>query len=126
LLQPGQPTYSEWTFENKDAEQPLSFTLTLMGKAGAVSNPWIELDGYFKLELPETVEAGNSIVCDGKTIKLYNSKGSFKKEIPLSQAIPQLKAGKHIIKFDCVFPEESELVNRFIVKTMSNPEIIRK
>ena len=126
LLQPGQPTYSEWTFENLDAEQPLSFTLTLMGKAGAVSNPWIELDGYFKLELPGTFEAGNSIVCDGKTIKLYNSKGSFIKDIPLNQAIPQLKTGKHIIKFDCVFPEESDLVNRFIIKTMSIPEIIRK
>ena len=125
LLQPGQPTYSEWTFENQDAEQPLSFTLTLMGKAGAVSNPWIELDGYFKLELPGTFEAGNSIVCDGKTIKLYNSKGSFKKEIPLIQAIPQLKSGRHIVKFDCGFPEESELVNRFIIKTISNPEIIR-
>ena len=125
LLQPGQPTYSEWTFENKDAEQPLSFTLTLMGKAGQVGNPWIELDGYFKLELPETFEAGNSIVCDGKTIKLYNSKGSFKKEIPLSQAIPLLKTGKHIVKFDCTFPEESDLVNRFIIKTISNPEIIR-
>jgi hypothetical protein len=125
LLQPGQPTYSEWTFDNKDAEQPLSFTLTLMGKAGQVSNPWIELDGYYKLELPETFEAGNSIVCDGKTIKLYNSKGSFKKEIPLSQAIPLLKTGKHIVKFDCTFPEESDLVNRFIIKTISNPEIIR-
>ena len=125
LLQPGQPTYSEWTFENKDADQPLSFTLTLMGKQGAVSNPWIELDGYFKLELPGTFEAGNSIVCDGKTIKLYNSKGSFKKDIPLVQAIPQLKTGRHIIKFDCVFPEDSELVNRFIIKTISNPEIIR-
>ena len=126
LLQPGQPTYSEWTFENQDAEQPLSFTLTLMGKQGAISNPWIELDGYFKLELPETFEAGNSIVCDGKSIKLYNSKGSFKKEIPLSQAIPQLKTGRHIVKFDCGFPEESELVNRFIIKTISNPEIIKK
>ena len=125
LLQPGQPTYSEWTFENQDAEQPLSFTLTLMGKAGAVSNPSIELDGYFKLELPGTFEAGNSIVCDGKTIKLYNSKGSFKKDILLNQAIPQLKTGKHIIKYDCVFPEESELVNRFIIKTISNPEIIK-
>jgi hypothetical protein len=76
--------------------------------------------------LPETFEAGNSIVCDGKTIKLYNSKGSFKKDIQLSQAIPQLKTGKHIIKYDCVFPEESELVNRFIIKTISNPEIIKK
>lgn len=126
LLQPGQPTFSEWTFENTDAEQPLFFTLTLMGKEGTITNPWIELDGYFKLELPGTYEAGNSIVCDGKTIKLYSSKGSYKKDIPLSQDIPQLKTGKHLLKFDCQFQEETELTNRFIIKTRSNPEIIQK
>ncbi len=126
LLQPGQPTFSEWAFENTDAEQPLCFTLTMMGKEGTISNPWIELDGYFKMELPGSFEAGNSIVCDGKNIKIYNSKGSYKNEIPLSKTIPMLKTGKHIVKFDCGFPGESELVNRFIIKTISHPEIIQK
>jgi hypothetical protein len=126
LLQPGQPTCSEWTFENRDSEQPLCFTLTVMGKEGAVTNPWIDLDGYFKLELPGAYEAGNSIVCDGKTIKLYNNKGSFTKDISLSQTIPQLKTGGHILKFDCEFPNENELYIRYIIKTISNPEIIRK
>lgn len=126
LFQPGQPTYSEWTFENSDAEQPLIFTLTFMGKEGTVSNPEIELDGYYKLQLPGTFEAGTSVVCDGKTLKLYNSKGSFKNDIPLQQSIPNLKTGKHTVKFDCRFSEESELSNRFIIKTKSNPEIIKK
>jgi hypothetical protein len=126
LLQPGQPTYSEWTFENSDAEQPLIFTLTFMGKEGTVSNPEIELDGYYKLQLPGTFEAGTSVVCDGKTLKLYNNKGSFKNDIPLQQSIPNLKTGKHTVKFDCRFSEESELSNRFIIKTKSNPEIIKK
>ena len=126
LLQPGQPTYSKWNFESTDAEQPLYFTLTLMGKVGSVSNPWMELDSYFKLELPGTYEAGNSIVCDGKTIKIYNRKGSFIKELPLNQSIPPLKTGRHLLKFDCEFPGESELVNNLVVKTISNPEIIRK
>jgi hypothetical protein len=97
-----------------------------MGKTGTVSNPWMELDSYFKLELPGTFEAGNSIVCDGKTIKIYNRKGSFIKEQPLNQAIPTLKTGKHLLKFNCTFPEESDLVNHLIIKTISNPEIIRK
>ncbi|HWR99050.1 MAG TPA: hypothetical protein VN249_00470, partial [Prolixibacteraceae bacterium] len=126
MLQPGQPTYSEWSFESTDAEQPLCFTLTLTGKEGTVSNPWIELDSYFKLELPGTFDAGNSIVCDGKSIKIYSRKGSFIKDVPLTQAIPQLKTGKHMLKFDCTLPEESDLVNNLIIKTISEPEIIRK
>ncbi len=125
LLQPGQPTYSEWAFENSDAEQPLTFTLTFMGKEGTVSNPEIELDGYYKLQLPGTFEAGTSVVCDGKTLKLYSNKGSFKNDIPIQQAIPSLKTGKHTVKFDCRFSEEGELSNRFIIKTKSNPEIIK-
>jgi hypothetical protein len=124
ILQPGQPTFSEWQFENKDDEQALIFTLTFMGKEGVISNPWIELDGYFKLQLSGEFEAGNSIVCDGKTLKVYNNKGSFKKDITIQQTIPTLKSGKHTIKFDCTFPEEGELANRFIIKTQSKPEII--
>lgn len=126
VLQPGQPTFSEWEFVNNNAEQPLNFVLTFMGKEGVISNPWIELDNYFKLELPGEYEAGSSIVCNGTSVKTYNSKGSFKKEIALTQAIPNLKTGKHTIKFDCTFTDEKELTNRFVIKTISNPEIITK
>jgi len=44
-----------------------------------VSNPWIDLDGYFKLELPGDYEAGNSIVCDGKTINFITIKEVLKR-----------------------------------------------
>ena len=124
VLQPGQPTFSEWEFINKDVEQPFNFTLTFMGKEGAISNPSIELDGYFKLELPGEYEAGNSMVCDGTTIKIYDKKGGFVKDISIQQVIPGLKPGKHTLKFDCKFPDDKVLTTRFIIKTMSNPEII--
>ena len=125
-LQPGEPTFSLFEFTNKDAEQPLTFNLTFVGKEGSISNPWIEVDGYLKLDLPGEYEAGNSIVCDGVTIKLYNKKGGYVKDIILKQSIPTLKTGKHNIKFDCRFPEEKDIINRFIVKTKSSAEIISK
>lgn len=123
-LQPGEPTFSQWEFTNKEAEQLLNFNLTFVGKEGTIRNPWIEIDGYFKLELPGEYEAGNSIVCDGVNIKLYNKKGGFVKDLVLKQSIPVIKTGKHTIKFDCQFPEEKEITNRFIVKTMGSAEII--
>jgi hypothetical protein len=97
-----------------------------MGKEGSISNPRLELDGYFNLELPGYYEAGNSVVCDGTGLKLYDKKGGFVKDIALKQAIPSLKPGKHIIKFDCKFPGEMELTNRFIIKTRSSAEVILK
>jgi hypothetical protein len=126
ILQPGQPTFSEWEFENKDAGQPFSFSMTIIGKEGMVSNPWVELDGYNKLEFPGEYKAGYSIVCDGKSIKLYNEKGSFDKEISMDHAVPELTQGKHQLKFDCDFPDDSQLKIRFVVKTVSAPEIIQK
>ncbi len=125
-LQPGEPTFSQWEFTNKDAEQPLNFNLTFVGKEGSISNPWIEMDGYLKLELPGEYEAGNSIVCDGVSIKLYNKKGGYVKDIILKQSIPMIKPGNHILKFDCRFQEENKIINRFIVKTKSSAEIISK
>ncbi len=125
-LQPGEPTFSQWEFVHHELEQPLNFTLTIMGKEGSINNPRMEIDGYFNLELPGEYEAGNSVVCDGTSFKMYNKKGGFVKEIAVKQTLPSLKPGKHVIKFDCQFSEELELSNRFIIKTRSSPEIILK
>ncbi len=138
-LQPGQPVISEWEFENKDAEQPLAFTLTIMGNDGGtthegkdgnkpsgetITNLRIQLDGYLPMEFPGAYKEGNSLVCDGSKIKLYDEKGRYKQDVEFSQSIPVLTAGKHRIKFNCTFPDNSLLKTRFIIKTISQPELI--
>jgi len=129
LLQPGQPTYSEWTFSNQEQEQPLAFVLTVAGQEGQVKDPWLELDGYYRLDLPGTYEAGTSIVSDGKTIKVYNRQGNFLKEVAVSQPLPELKTGPHLLRFDCRFPEQAEpstdLLVRLVIKIKRPPEIIK-
>jgi hypothetical protein len=126
LLQPGQPVFSEWQFLNKDPEQQLGFTLTFAGKEGSVTNPWLEMDGYYKLEIPGQYEAGSSVVCDGKRLSLYNNKGKYIKDIPVNQSIPVLRQGNHKVKFDCSFPDEGDIECRLTVKTMGLPEIIKR
>jgi hypothetical protein len=125
-LQPGQPTFSEWEFENTDAEQPFVFAITLAGNEGKIINPSVELDNYFKLDFPGEFKAGQSIVCDGKTIKIYNEKGSFVNEVIINQSIPTIKQGMHALKFDCDFGDNEDLKIRFIVKTMSSAEVIKQ
>ncbi|HMP32533.1 MAG TPA: hypothetical protein PKD85_23195, partial [Saprospiraceae bacterium] len=107
VLQPGEPTFSQWEFTNEEDAQDLNFALTMMGKEGKVINPWIELDGYFLVELKGEYDAGTSIVCDGKSAKLYNKKGEYVKEVTLNQNIPMLKKGKHSVKFNCKMSDES-------------------
>jgi hypothetical protein len=124
VLQPGQPTFSEWEFNNSDAPQCLAFALTVLGKEGMIRNPWVELGGYYKLDVPGDFIAGYSIVCDGEKLKVYNEKGNFKKELPLSKAVPTLATGKNALKFDCEFPKGDDLKIRFIIKCVSSPELI--
>ena len=124
VLQPGQPTFSEWEFDNSDPTQPFAFALTVLGKEGLITNPWVELGGYSKLEMPGDFAAGYSIVCDGKTLKVYSEKGNFVKGLPLSKSVPALIAGKNVLKFDCEFPKGDDLKIRFIVKCRSRPELI--
>ncbi|MFN8254431.1 MAG: hypothetical protein U0W24_02000 [Bacteroidales bacterium] len=123
-LQPGQPTFSEWEFDNTETDQPLTFAITLVGKDGKISNPSIELDNYFRLDFPGDFNTGQSIVCDGKLIKIYSEKGSFIKEMPLNQNIPVITQGKHTMKFDCDFGESEVLKIRFVVKTIGRAEVI--
>jgi len=126
VLQPGQPTLSEWTVENTDAPQPLVFVLTALGKDGSISKLWIELGGYYKLEFPTDLTAGHSIVCDGEKLKLYNEKGNFEKEFPLSEKVASVTAGKNTLKFDCEFPNNEALKVRLVVKCIGQPELIAR
>jgi hypothetical protein len=126
VLQPGQPTFSEWECTNSDEAQPFAFALTVLGKEGMIRNPWIELGEYFKMELTGDFAAGRSIVCDGKNLKLYNEKGNFEKTLPSTKPIPSLVKGRNLIKFDCEFPNNEGLQVRFVVRCMSAPEIITK
>jgi hypothetical protein len=121
VLQPGQPTFSEWALDNNDAPQPLVFVLTPLGKQGVMKNPWIELGGYYKMELPGDFAAGHSIVCDGAQVAVYDEKGSFARKVRLPNKIPVLGAGKNSFKFDC---DGDDLKIRFTVKCISSPEQI--
>jgi hypothetical protein len=125
-LQPGQTGFSEWVFENKDDSQSFLFTLTIMGKQGSITDIWMELDGYNKIEIPGEFKAGNSVVCNGSKLTLYNEKGAFEKDIVISKEIPLLTAGIHKIKFGCTFSADKDLASRFVIKTISRPEMIIK
>jgi hypothetical protein len=127
LLQPGQPAFSEYSFEHAGEEQPMNFTLTFTGKAGTISNPVLEVNNYARIEIPGTFDAGSSISCDGKTIRLYNNKGKFLKEIEVAQSIPMLNKGNHTLKYDCTFSGgDDNPVTRIVIKTIGKAELIIK
>jgi hypothetical protein len=99
--------------------------LTFLGEKGAIINPWIELDGIHSLVFPGEFQAGQSVVCDGKSVRLYNNKGKFIKDLRIEKPLPHLAGGLHSIRFDCESNPGDSLISRLVIRTMCVPEMIQ-
>jgi hypothetical protein len=102
--QPGEPTHTEWKFNQKWNEQALQFRMNINGEQGSVTNIKMQLDNYRELLLPLTLKAGESLVCDGtETIRLYDKNGKPKGTFKLQSLPPMISAGDHNIIIDSGF-----------------------
>lgn len=100
-LQPGEPSRVSFNFENPAKEQAPQIVLLAKGDEGTLEKPVIELDQSFRLELPVTLNAGESLVIgkDGAAT-LYNRKGQQIKKLELGKPLPLLNPGTHTLAFD--------------------------
>lgn len=64
-LQPGEPVFSRWAFENKSSEQPLHLHLKFTGDDALAENIALDIDHFLKLQLPVALQKGQSLVWDG-------------------------------------------------------------
>ncbi len=129
VLQPGEPTDSEWAFSNRSDEQPLKFRLTIKSDTknseGFITNPDLLYDNSFQFKLPEKMQAGASVVCDGtQNLRIYDFKGRFIETFDMGRKPPVLRKGPHSFRFDCSFSGEDELKINLIVKQEGEEEEI--
>ncbi len=125
VLQPGEPTASEWTFSNKGDDQPLQFRLTLKGEQGSIKGADLEFNNSFNFELPEEIEAGYSLVCNGtQQLRIYDQKGRYIKDFDMGRKPPLLRMAVHNIRFDCTFVGNEPLIVNLIIKQEGAPETI--
>lgn len=126
-MQPGQPTASEWQTDNPGKEQPLQFRLRVVGDAGSIANPTLEIDNFATLMVPAEIAAGQTLLYEGgTTARIYDEKGNLAKTVELSAAPPKLGPGKRQIGFDCEFqgaPAPKALVT---LKYVLPPEPVKK
>ena len=129
VLQPGEPTDSEWFFSNRSEEQPLQFRLTLKSdlakSSGTISDLSLEFDNSFKFNLPDKMEVGASVVCNGsQELRIYDSKGRFIETYDIGRKPPILRKGAHSFRFDCSFSGDDDMAINLIVKQEGNEEKI--
>lgn len=97
-VQPGEPQQSVWTFNNKQSTQQLHLYLHADGKEGNIVNPILEIDGFFDIKLPIILVSGEALLWDGSdTIKYFNAKGAFVRNLKIEKYLPPLKPGPHQI-----------------------------
>jgi hypothetical protein len=126
-LQPGQPTSSAWEFKNKQAAQSPQLIITANGDKGTIKNPVIEIDNAFRLSIPVTLLAGQSLVIfNTNTAVVYDPKGKMVYRVALDSKIPELTAGNHKISFDALMDAGTPLKARITLKLLENREMLTK
>ncbi len=127
VLQPGEPTDSEWSFTNTGEEQPMQFRLTLKGKTGTITKPDLEFDHSFRIKLPEKIEAGTTITCSGsRELRIYDAKGRFVRTYDMGKEPLVNRKGMHSIRFDCAFSDDDDLAVNFVIKQKGEDEKISR
>jgi hypothetical protein len=127
VLQPGEPTSSEWIFENAAGPQSLHLHLLLTGAEARIERIAIEVDRFFKVEVPAALAQGQSLVWDGSDrVKLYDDKGRSIGEITIGKSLPPLEKGRHTVTVDARFAGGADPVLKGTVKLKGSVEIIDK
>jgi hypothetical protein len=127
VLQPGQPTSSEWVFENAGEPQPLNLHLLLAGETAKAQDITIEVDRSFSVTVPAVLKTGESLVWDGSgRVKMYDDKGRATGEVVLGRSLPPLDRGRHTVAIDARFASGADPALKGTVKLKGTVEHIEK
>lgn len=126
--QPGQPGGSDWTFYNRQEEQPLRFILRAVpsygNTRGMVKRPTFYAGGSY-MTFETEIGAGQYLVCESDRIgRVYDANWNLLKTVEAVSEAPLLKRGGQTVSFSCRF--EGDPKPRVSVKlfTRGVPEVV--
>ncbi len=126
VLQPGQPNYSEWEFDNTSEKQLLYFKLGADGTKGSIENITIELDSYQTIEIPVQLSAGTSIIYNGSDqLLIYDEKGSMKDKLPVEFGGITIGNGSHTMNVSCEFRSDCDCTLKGMIKLKGKVDVIK-
>ncbi len=116
VLQPGQPAGSEWSFETGAEPRPLHLHLRVTGGDGAVARDIsIEVDGYFRADVPGVLKKGQFLVWDGsERILLYDDKGRKTGTVEIGKSLPLLREGTHTVAVDAKLEGDGAVIKGIV------------
>jgi len=127
MLQPGEPTSSEWNFTIPSPDDHAKIVLSAKGKTGQVDNISIELDRSIHISIPVSLEAGQSIVLDNTdSAKVFSSNGKMLFKAPSQTSIPELKEGAHHLLIDAKFSDDSDISLQTVIRIVDTTERLKE
>ena len=124
IKQPGEPSFSTFSFENPEEQGILNFILT--AQDASISNIKMELDNSREITLPVTLNAGESArYSGGEIVEILNPTLHKIRTVKIDRKLMQLDKGIHSIEFDCTFlKKEKEPVAKLEIRIPGQPEEI--
>lgn len=122
IRQPGEPVSSSFTFENPNKKQPVRFIITAP-KETAISEMYLDIDNFKKIEFPLTLPAGYYLKYDGGTEAIiYSGRWEKVSTIPVDIQKLELSEGSHKLIFDCRFEKGKDSIVKLEMKTINDGE----
>lgn len=124
ILQPGEPTSSEYRFENRDDTQPFRMIILISGeKDGIVRECSFELDNHKRVVITGEYKAGTTLVVEGTVVKEYNDRGRKINEKQLNDIPETVSKGSHCLIVDGK-TDDDNMKLRVTVKTKGAKEVV--
>ncbi|MBX2925230.1 MAG: hypothetical protein KF746_23720 [Chitinophagaceae bacterium] len=127
ILQPGEPTSSEWNFTIPSSDDRAKIVLSAKGKTGQADNISIELDRSVRVRIPVSLEAGQSVVLDNTdSVKVFSSNGKMLLKVPVQTSLPELKEGAHHLLADAAFSDDADISLQAVIRIVDTRENLKK
>jgi hypothetical protein len=100
--QPGEPSITNYEFENKGKEQSIRFIISTGAGTETgeiISNPSISVGEQNVLTIPVSLKRNQILYCNGNTIALYDHQWHLIQEFDSQLTLPKISAGKNTIQF---------------------------
>ncbi|MCP4727708.1 MAG: hypothetical protein GY863_21895 [bacterium] len=122
--QPGEPAYSEFSFENPASEQNMNFIITAVDSD--IENIRLEIDSYKEFSLPVLLKAGETVkYTGGNEAIIYSSNWRELRKVDIDPAVFTLSQGEHKITFDCTFTGGTEPLAKLEIRITGPAERVR-
>lgn len=126
IKQPGEPLFSNFTFDNIYDEQPIIFIIKSLSAPNqtSVSNISVEINNSQKMEIPVEMNPGEILKLgpDGN-LKLYDRTWNLINEVEFKGKIPVLSKGNNLVIIDTKFKGEGNSLE-IEMKTMGPLEVL--